>query len=232
MMIGKQRVNSYMTLEYSFVGMRVVSGMLTPVTWEISVDIAVPEKKNKSREENEHNATMAYQKLFFFLDTNLPNSIMVNVESEQDMMIANTTNNITVYCPGHPYDDLIVRLLHCKFVSLSYGELSIGDMRIKSTDMSVTYTFGGNEYELPENVSDYITMPCESKFAEPWWDRDDGFCFEFLKPMNMVDSDEDPFKNIVDPIEEFYRIIAESAPEQEREPARIIKVDKWVPKKI
>ena len=237
MIVGKQRVNSFMTLDYEFMGTRLMDGSITPVQWTISMDMVVPEKKTGNKVDNEYNATVAFQKISFFLDTNLQNIVIANVTCNEDMLLANNSTNITMYCPGEPFDDLIVRLLHSKLSMLVVDDIIIGDIRIKSSDMSVSYTYNvaTGDYNLPETVLDYIDRPCISRDTLPWWSRDDGFCFEFLSPMPAAGAapNLDLFKDVVDPIDEFYRIIAETMDDEtEKEPASIVKVDRWKPKKI
>lgn len=237
MTIGRHKVKSHMSMEYDFSGIRILEGSLIPVDWHISVDLVALDKKGgKSLEESEVNANIAYQKLYFWLETNLPNVVMVDVSNQNDLYIANLSSNIMMYCPEEPFDDIIVRLLHCKLSVLADNNLLVGEIRIKSTDMTVQYSFEPNDlgYNLAETTEEYYTET-KTKDVEPWWLRNDGFCFEFVRPDDMSVSDEEFYKDIIDPLTEFSVAIQEMSDKTigaVREPARIVQVEKWKPKKV
>lgn len=236
MIIGKHRIKNHMTMEYDFTGVRILSGCLIPVDWHISVDLAAYEKKGKSVEENEFDATLAYQKVFFWLETNLPNTVMVDVSEEDDLYIANLSANIMFYCPSEPHDDLIAQLLHSKIATLAGDSLLLGAVRIKASDVTVQYTFDASDagYNLPVETAEYYTS---SKVRDelPWWMRPDGFSFEFVRPDDTELSDEELYKDVVDPLDGFENAMKEMTDRfmgATREPARIVQVEKWKPKKV
>ncbi len=238
MQIGKQRVKNHMTMIYNFTGIRLIEGSLVPVDWVLSIDlVALDKNKNKSTpEELEYNATVTYQKLFFWLDTNLPNVIIVDVNNDGDLYMANLSSNIMMYSPEIPYDDVIVQLIHAKLDTLADGHLFVGEIRIKASDMTVQYSFsyGENGYSMPGTTAEYYTEG-KARDTIPWWFRDDGFSFEFIRPEETNLTDEELYKDIIDPIVEFYKIIeeeTESTIGAPREPARIVQVEKWKPKKV
>ena len=234
MQVGKHRIKNHMSMEYSFTGIRILSGSLIPVDWHISIDMVALDKKGKGKADAEYNATVAYQKLFFWLETNLPGIIAVDVEDEDDLYIANLSSNIMLYCPAEPYDDVIVQLLHSKMSALSNGNLLIGEVRIKGSDMSVQYSFEPDEggYNFPTTTAEYYTEGT-ARDEKPWWMRDDGFSFEFIRPDDIELSDEELFKDIVDPMDEFNKVINEMDINIGiKEPARIVQVEKWKPKKV
>jgi hypothetical protein len=233
MTIGKQRIKNHMSMEYDFTGIRILSGSLIPVDWHISIDMVAIGKKGKPTEDAEYTATVAYQKLFFWLETNLPGIVAVDVSNEDDLYLANLSSNIMLYCPAEPYDDIIVQLLHSKFTALADGSLLIGEVRVKGSDMSVQYSFepdGG--YALPDKTANYY-LEGVARDKEPWWMRNDGFSFEFIRPEDSEISDDELFKDIVDPLDEFNRVISEMDSTLDmREPARIVQIEKWKPKKV
>ena len=235
MHVGKHRIKGHMSMEYDFTGIRILEGTLIPVDWHISVDLVAMDKKGKLREA-EINATTAYQKLFFWLETNLPGIIAVDVTNEDDLYIANLSSNIMLYSPTEPYDDIIVQLLHAKLTKLANNDLLVGEIRIKGSDMSVQYSYdvGEQGYNLPVTTEEYYTEGA-ARDVEPWWFRNDGFSFEFIKPEDTLLSDEELYKDIVDPLDEFNKIMQEltdNAIGTVREPARIVQVEKWKPKKV
>lgn len=233
---GKSIIRNYMTLEYEFTGIRIQEGYLSPVDWELSVNLIVNGKKSKSKDDIEYRAGVVYQKLYFWLDTNLPSVVMSNVEDEDDLYIANLSANIMMYCPGNPSDDLIIRLLHSKLSALAGNDIEIGEIKIKASDTSIQYTYDSQdgEYDLATSTAEYYTEGV-CRDSEPWWSRDDGFCFEFVRPAEIEGTDEEIFAGITDPMVDFEKVLSEMESTQigmVREPARIVQVEKWKPRKV
>lgn len=236
MKMGKHVIRSYMTLEYEFTGIRIQEGYLTPVDWNLKVNLIAPERKGRTVEDTEYKASTTYQKLYFWLDTNLPNIAIVDVNEEDDLYIANLSSNIMMYCPGCPTDDVVIQLLHSKLSVLAGADLIVGEMCLKGNDSTLHYTFDsmGGKYLMPTKTSEYYTEGT-ARDEIPWWSRNDGFCFEFIRPADIEISDEELFKDIVDPIDEFERVMAEVSDTHigmVKEPARIIQVEKWKPRKV
>ena len=233
---GRNLIKSHMTLEYDFTGIRIQDGSLTPVDWKLTVDLVAIGKKSKPREEIEYEAGITYQKIYFWLDTNLPNIVVVDVSNEDDLYIANLSTNIMLYCPDSPNDDLLIQLLHAKISSLANSDLVVGEMHLKGSDTALQYTFDCSDagYMLPATTEEYYTEGT-TRDKEPWWFRDDGFCFEFVRPDGNELPDEELFKDIMDPMDEFRRIMAEVSDMHiglTREPARIVQVEKWKPRTV
>lgn len=235
---GKQLIRSHMNMEYNFTGIRIQEGSLIPVDWALSIELIAQDKKGKTKKDIEYEAGITYQKIFFWLEANMHNIVVVDTSKEDDMYIANLSSNIMMYCPGNPGDDMLIQLLHAKLTSLSSAELMVGEITLKGTDTSIQYTFDcedGN-YNLPLLVPEYFTDG-ETLDETPWWTRDDGFCFEFLKPDNLDISEEEKemLRTRIDPMDEFYRVIGELKDTNfgiVKEPARIVQVEKWKPKKV
>lgn len=233
---GRHIIKSYMTLEYEFSGTRIQDAYLTPVDWKLTVNLVAAEKKGKTKEEIEQQAGITYQKIYFWLDTNLPSILAVDVSKEDDLYIANLSSNIMLYCPGNPSDDLLIQLLHAKISTIAEPDLMVGQMTLKGSDTSLQYTFDcpDGEYSIPVTTESYYTEGT-TRDEVPWWFRNDGFCFEFVRPGDTEITDEELFKDIVDPMEEFTRIVNEMADtsiSMVREPARIVQVEKWKPKTV
>lgn len=236
MIVGKHRIKNHMSMEYDFTGIRLLNGTLAPVDWHISVDLVALEKKGKSIDDAEYNASIAYQKLFFWLDTNLPNMIAVDVSDENDLFLANLSSNIMMYCPSEPYDDVIAQLIHSKLCALADNSLLVGELRIKASDMTVQYAYDATEvgYNLPVTTEEYYTEG-KARDKEPWWMRNDGFSFEFIRPEDTTISDEELYRGIIDPMDEFDKIMKEAADRYlgaVREPAKIVQIEKWKPKMV
>jgi hypothetical protein len=233
---GKQVIRSYMTLEYVFTGIRLRECSLTPVDWALTINLIAQGRKGRTQQESEFKAGIAYQRLYFWLDTNLPNTIMVDVNKEDDLYIANLSSNIMMYCPGNPGDDIIIQLLHSKLSVLAGDELSIGEIHLSGSDTSIQYTFDSQDgiYGLPITTTEYYPEGI-ARDEIPWWSRNDGFCFEFIRPADVKITDEELFKDISDPMDEFERKMIEMSDTHiglVKEPARIVQVEKWKPKTI
>lgn len=231
---GKQIIKNHMTLDYEFAGIRIQNGYMTPVDWTLKVNLIASDKKGKSKQDIENNAGLAYQKLYFWLETNMPSIVAVDVTNEEDLYLSNLCANITMYCPGNPGDDMIVRLLHSKLSSLSANDLVVSEITLKGSDTALHYTFDcedGN-YDLPSATEEYCTTGIK-RDTSPWWLRDDGFCFEFIRPEEDK-NEKDLFSGITDPMSEFYRIISEVDEHINlvKEPAKIVQVEKWKPRKV
>ncbi len=232
---GKNLIRSYMTLEYEFTGIRIHESYLTPVDWKLTVNLIAPIRRKRSKEDFEEKLGMIYQKLYFWLDTNLPNIMIVDVSREDDLYIANLSSNIMMYCPGSSGDELVIQLLHSKLTALAKSELLVGEMQLKGSDATLQYTFDCPEgdYTMPATTGEYYTEGV-ARDINPWWTRNDGFCFEFIRPSETEISDEELFKDIMDPMNEFDRIMNENNEIHIglREPAKIVQVEKWKPRTI
>ena len=233
---GRHLIKSHMTLEYDFTGIRIRDSDLIPVDWKLTIDLVATGKKGKAKELVEYDASITYQKIYFWLDTNLPNIVVVNVNNEDDLYIANLSSNIMMYCPDTPNDDMLIQLLHSKISALAFPNLMVGEIHLKASDTALQYTYDctdGN-YILPMTTSEYYAEGT-TRDKIPWWIRDDGFCFEFVKPLDNKLTDEELFKDIIDPMDEFRRIVTEVAEIPMsilNEPARIVQIEKWKPKKV
>lgn len=233
---GKSVNKNYMTLEFAFTGIRIIDGHLAPVDWLLQINMAAFVGRGKSREHVELAANVAYQKIYYWLETNCHDIIVVDVSNEKDLLIANLTANIMMYCPEAPSDITIAQLIHAKLTALSTDDMVIGEIKIKGSDTPLTYTvdIADGNYTLPETTEEYYAEG-NAKDMYPWWHRDDGFCFEFVRPAGTTLSDEELFKDIVDPMVDFKHHVSEVLTEQPaivREPAKIVQMEKWKPTRV
>lgn len=234
---GKQIVRSYMTMSYQFSGIRLQEGHLAPVDWSLSINLVASVKNIKAKADAEYKASIIFQRIYFWLDTNLQNILFVDVSNEDDLYIANLSSNITMYCPESPDDDMIIQLLHSKLSAISGPELEIADIQLKGSDTALQYTFDSqdNGYDLPLTTAEYY-LEGTARDEMPWWSRNDGFCFEFIRPIDSEGvTDEELFADIVDPMDDFEKFITEMTDANigmTKEPARIVQVEKWKPRKM
>ncbi len=221
---------TFMTLHYRFSGIRLQSAMMVPVDWNISVDLLVLDKKIK---DFETSVNTVFQKLYFWLETNLPNVVIVNAMDSDDLYLANSVANMMLYCPGQVSDDIIAQTIHSKLSTLAGNFIELGCIKVSSSDslLEVTFDTNGGNYKLPVSTTEYLT-DVVVKDVVPWWARNDGFSFDFIRPPESNLSDEELFSNIIDPMDEFDRLIAENNEVNLKEPARIVQVEKWKPKTV
>lgn len=239
MKIGKIQLESYMTMKYEFDGIRVLDNNLYPVKWKLDIDLVALEytKNNKPMSDKDivESGSIAYQRNYFWLDTCLPGCIFVNTRHPTAMDIGMMCDNMIMHCPDDPTDDLIIMMIHSKLKAISAGKLHIGQIRLSSSDTSAQYTYnvGPEGYAmLPKKVKEYIDLP--SLYRKPWWQRNDGYSFEFLKPKNCKDKLVDLYSSLRDPLSAFDESVSlEFVFEPEvTEPAEIIQVDRWQPKTV
>lgn len=161
---------------------------------------------------------------------------MVDVNKEDDLYIANLSSNIMMYCPSFANDDVIVQVIHSKLAALAGDELIIGEIHLKGSDTALQYTFDcpDGQYMLPETTAEYYTEGV-ARDPIPWWARDDGFSFEFIRPKDSELSNEELFADVIDPLDEFYKAVTDSEDTPisiTKEPAKIVQVEKWKPRKV
>ena len=236
MKIGNEEVKSFMTVKQEFSGIRIMDDLLQPVVWSLEFDtVAVDYSQKGSPSEIERNGTYAFNKLSFWMDTVLHGLIVTNIENKSGVSIASLASNAMMYCPDEPSDDILSRLIHCKLDAMFGEHLYIDTVRLSSSDSGVTYTFcpGKTGNHLPETVASYCSI--EALHSEPWWYRKDGFCFELLRPTGSEKPLKEIYSGIIDPLEYYDETVAPLENDEiefEIEPAPVIQVDKWTPKKV
>jgi len=233
MKIGSKHINSYMGLKFEFAGVRILHEMLYSTRWSLEVNlVAVDCRKHKSTDAMQRQGNVAFQKLYFWLESVLPGVVLTNVNNPVSLSIAGSVENVMLFCPDEPTDDLFVRLLHSKLSAIAGDNLHIGEIKLNASDTTTTYTFCVDEtgYHLPTTVKEYIDLP--SLYKKPWWVRDDGFSFEFLKKRGMKGKLTDLYAGLEDPLKEFEGLLVDGIPDLITEPAEIIQVEKWKPKQV
>lgn len=235
--VNKNDIKSFMTLNFEFAGTRIMDRYLFPVEWKLKVNlVAVDYGTNRTDKEMQTASGLAYQKIHFWLESCLPDVVIVDTGNEVGMDVISKVDNIMMHCPGEPSDDMIVRLIHSKLSTIAAENILIREVYLESSDSPASYTFMLTDlgYDLPALVSDYTDL--KSLHSTPWWERYDGFSFEFLAPADSETTPEEIFKDVADPLQEFenallngFGTITEIV-SAETKPAEIIKIDKWKPK--
>jgi hypothetical protein len=227
-----------LTLNYDFTGLRVRDALFIPVKWNLTIDFNIIAKNNYlkkeySPEELKRGFNINNQRLYYFLDVNLPNAMLVDATVEEDVDLANMSSNMMVYFPGEVNDFTFAKLLHSKLSILSEDIFEVGQISIKADDTFLQYTYNheGDDYDLPMLTEDYCKFG-KMRDKSCWWARNDGFCFEFLRPDDTKLTDEELYGNIIDPLSEFEDLILDENDNNIKEPAKIVQIEKWKPKKI
>lgn len=234
MKVRNEVVNNFMTIGFKFQAVRIIGGYLEPVSFDLKInltslaDISKPEAFDDIQAEG----TIAFQKLYFWLESVLPGVVMVNATEKAGFGLATLVGNIIMHCPGEPMDELVVRMMHSKLATIVESKLIIGELTISADENATAYTFVPNMhgYHLPKTVKEYINLP--SLYRTPWWARKDGFCFEFVKGKNIKEKLETIYEGVLDPLGEYETSIRKKIGVDPRSPASIIEHEKWKPKKI
>lgn len=234
MKIGTEDIKSFMTLNYKFQGIRILDDALIPTSWTLRANLVAAGygKDRETLDLVQESGSIAYQKAYFWIDLMLPGIILTNVRNKFGLTIATSSSNTMMYCPSDPTDDLIIQLIHAKLTAITNQSLHIGEITLEGTDSSASYTFSlpKTGYTLPETVKEYVDLP--SLHRKPWWHRDDGFCFEFLKQRSNKEKIADIYGDVCDPLKEFEEALMVTSTGVGREPAEIIQVERWKPKKV
>ena len=236
MKIGKQNLESYMTMKFDFPGVRVIGNMLCPVNWKMEIELVALDTSatGVTEDDLQMNGSIAYQKVFFWLETCLHMCVFVDTINDNGMAIATASGNVIMHCPDEPSDDMLIKLIHAKLSAIAAGHLYIGKIRLESSDTSAMYTYSMPEsgYGLPCKVKDYIDLA--SFYRKPWWERDDGWCFELLRPKGCKETLQELYGEVRDPLEEFNDSVSFTLEEihAPKEPAEIIQVEKWQPRTV
>lgn len=231
-MKNKNFDTGFLTLKHEFVAFRFEDLYLEPIKFEISVELDTVIKKNTDLDILEKSLIKNHQKIYYWLDSVLQNSILVDVSNEEEVYAANILSNLMVYFPGKVNDFLFAKLLHSKLSALIDDIVNIGNISIKAEDSFLQYTYDGNDgnTDILISAEDYFRIS-KTKDKNPWWLRNDGFCFEIVRPDETDLTDDEIYHDLVDPLDEFEDIISDQLSER-KEPAKIIQIDKWKPKKI
>lgn len=233
MKVFNEVVNNYMTLEFKFPVIRFIDSILEPTAFTLNMNLtAVADARNpESFNHIQAEGSIAYQKIYFWLESVLPGILMVDCSENLGISLSSLVGNMMMHCPGPPIDEMVVRMIHSKLSTITNGKLIVGEMTLLADDSSTSFTFMPAEqgYYLPKTVKEYIDLP--SLYKHPWWMRNDGFCFEFVKGKSVKDKLSDIYDGITDPLAEYEDSIRKATTGDDT-PAKIIEHGTWKPKKI
>jgi hypothetical protein len=225
-----------MTFNFKFRASRLQSTYITPVNFTVSVDIVIPDEKTKTKEQLEKDSFTSLQKISFLFENILDNVIIADVLNLEDLEVCNSLSNDVLFCPGSASDDIIARLLHAKVTALSTNVFTVGKMVVSADDTQYSFTLQpmANDNILPKTTAEYLDG-VTLQHNIPWWNRNDGFIYEIIMPVNEESSEiEDELP--IDPFIQFDKFIDEFMEESSVNtnpiPAKLVQVEKWKPKTV
>lgn len=198
-------VTTYTWVNFKFKTIRIVDNIFTSHVNTLKAEIVMDEGAT------EKEINLALEKIHFWFDQILSNSILFDRDNEYAMTVffdengVPRTANVPVILPCEPTDDNVVRILHSKLNAFGNEKVVFGMMEITSdTREQLTCTFTGDgAFELPA-MEDWVGERAYHEY--PWWARNDGSTFDVI-PGEDADLTKPPPKIGVDLsfIEERYK---------------------------
>lgn len=185
-MLDEDDLDSYMTIEHTFMGIRLLNNTLTPAKWKIVVSICGLDVDTIDDEDYDKEVIAAHRKIETWLEYFFTDVIFIDGTDDCSLEIFDdwSLDNTLVYTPGTPTNDVILQTLHSKFFALAGDFLYIGKSTIKSTDSKSTFVFNNPDQECILDDVFYIGEFPVHEF--PWWERYDIDTHD----LNLEDTDE------------------------------------------
>ena len=170
---------SIVTYPFDFHSVRVYDKTMHPATFSVTISLSPADFTRRTPDQLEDKSEEGMQRLTFWRDTILENSVLIDINSEVFPEIVGAIDNNVMFCPALPTDHLIAELLHAKITAITKGFFDIHAISVKSTDTYGIETAFRNidGYALP-GVSYF---PTEVLHPVPWWERDTIEMCEFAK---------------------------------------------------
>lgn len=244
MEIGNEVVPLTMKVPCVFTGLRVLDGIVYPLTWNFEVEMV-------GISDDPSECADALNKILYWLETSLDNIAMFSLFDHASSSAIAHIGNVCLASPDDASDDVIVQLLHSKINALGNGAIHVGRATLSSTHMPIIYTYEPVDgYDLPASNS-YI-KDMDALHETPWWDRNDGFTFELLKLKTDKRDIKELYKDVTDPLEDFHDAVRNasytitgtsdsltettgemsSSVDKSVESSKIIETSRWNPKKV
>lgn len=187
----KMLVNdNFVTYNSDFLATRYINKHLEPVQFQLEVHFQFGPSDDKTDE-----ASIAYNKLEFFVQHVLHKSIFISKE-DKFWLDKNTREHVTtnyVLFPEAPYDDWITRILFYKLQAISFPGLMIIDVSAWSSSTKLNFHFAGEEQCTLPGMQDWIG---ELAFHDqPWWHRDDCDTIDII-PKDKKELDNPPESSV------------------------------------
>lgn len=219
---------SAMIEKHNFSGMRILGTHIYSVKWKLEFML---QTFNDGSPEQVNESVIGYHKIKFWLDSVLDDVIFTQFDDELGLNLTYSADNVSVHLPSIPVDSHIAQILHAKLNAICGDHCSIGEVSLSASDTTATHIFDtAGKYTLPG--ADYMDDNINSS---PWWERP---CFEtadFTKTEVQEDEELSEYLACEDPLVLLEKKLRSemSEPEQDAEPATIIKMTKkWTPKLV
>lgn len=164
---------------FKFKTIRIVDNVITSFVNTVRSEVYI------DPESPPRDISMTLEKIHFWFDYIVSNSIMFNRENEYALQImfdskGNTrAGNIPIVLPDEPDDDLLAALLHCKLNALGNGIVNFGKIDLTSdTRENLMVTFIGYGEMLLPTMEEWVG---DRYFHNvPWWGRNDGSTLDVI----------------------------------------------------
>lgn len=214
--------NSYMESEFKFMGVRLINGHISPAEWTVKAAYSFREAVSEVEKIGS-----SFCKFEYFGIHVLPNSLFISMDDMDSVELLTYADNNIIMLSEAPTDDCISRVLYNKLDSILGKFVKLEYVTISSSAKYPKYTYVGDLNILPATTKEYLP-DYTSMHRKPWWDRNDGFTYEFIKPVGAPGKIKDAYADVVDPFDDLEPQV--SKPETKL--AKVIKVDKWKPVKV
>jgi hypothetical protein len=166
-------------VHFKFKTIRIVDNTFTSHVNRLKAEIVMDE------EATETDVNITLEKIHFWFDQILSNSILFNRENEYALSImfddtgAQFTENFPMLFPCEPSDDNLARVLHSKINAFGADKVAFGMIELTSDNRErLTCTFTGyGEWELPD-MNAWVGE--RAYYDKPWWARNDGSTLDVI----------------------------------------------------
>lgn len=172
---------SFTSISFKFKTIRIVNNVITSFVNTLRAEVYI------DPEASQRDISMSLEKIHFWFDYIVSNSVMFCRENEfaLDIMFDDEGNtrmgNVPIVLPDEPDDDLLTAVLHCKLNALGNGIVNFGTLELTSDtreNLQITFT-GYGEMLLPP-MEEWIGD--RGYHAQPWWARNDGSTLDVIPP--------------------------------------------------
>jgi hypothetical protein len=144
--------------------------------------------------ENEDEIVFCLEKIQYWIDHVLDNSVMFSVSNKTARSIFLSENqapdNMMIITPDDPDDDMFLAVVLAKLQALGGDHITFGSLELtRPNRMGISsIIFNGADKEpcsLLPSGEDWFGDAPRRYFDKPWWERDDGSSFDALPSDNQ-----------------------------------------------
>ena len=207
----RQFQKKYMTIFREFAGTRMRKGRALPTRWSLTLNVGAISGNDDF--EPAHNA------LLYWFDQAFNDAVVVSTEDKVGMGVALAVNNPIIMLPYTDADSIFTQAMHQKLKAILQLSMVVGEIKLMSnTNYGIAYTYDASDDDsvLPRTASEF--MGHETVHAMPWWTRNDFTTREYRVG-----------EQVTDPMHGYTGTTEDT---QCKQPAQIVKVPNWVPKRV